>query len=515
MGVRTHDGRGEVYSGWQGPPASLAVTIGVAVVVLLWLNGRPIPEGPPAGALLAGKAVSTLLAGVAAGLLFAAAGRRHPSGEAATAAFALVFGTSFWAASQSWSSALAAGAAVAAAVYGLVRAEEGEEWSERAAFCLPVAAALDPPAVAFAFVVLVATFLRWPRRALRLGAHLAGGLVAAAVVRLALSGGSLSPDAPSLGFAGPGASPLAFFFSPARGVLTFSLLAVVAGFGLARTFARSSRFLPLTLGGGFLAQAVLLALVGDVETGHTWGTLLLTSAWPALLYFLPEGLAGFRLLGVLILVASIAVQALGAFTYDQRWDRLYRTPTDRIAEAVLWDPRRSPVGLALRERVVRLAAPSRRDGRWVVNTYPLVPGSPTGSIVEFGGGGPVVAGSEAVLGHVFLEGGARVEGRHLRLEAAGDGLFFRVAQEARARRLELRVAGRGRGTIVLGERTFWTESRSTVHPVDGAFRLRKPYSFPESGGPDVRVALPAPGSIELTRVSLVAPNEPEDVIRLP
>jgi hypothetical protein len=151
----------------------------------------------------------------------------------------------------------------------------------------------------------------------------------------------------------------------------------------------------------------------------------------------------------------------------------------------------------------------------VVNTYPLVPGSPTGSIVEFGGGGPVVAGSEAVLGHVFLEGGARVEGRHLRLEAAGDGLFFRVAEEARARRLELRVAGRGRGTIVLGERTFWTESRSTVHPVDGAFRLRKPYSFPESGGPDVRVALPAPGSIELTRVSLVAPNEPEDVIRLP
>ena len=164
---------------------------------------------------------------------------------------------------------------------------------------------------------------------------------------------------------------------------------------------------------------------------------------------------------------------------------------------------------------MRLASPSRRDGRWVVNTWPLVPGSPTGSIVEFGGGTLAVAGSEPVLGHVFLEGGARVDGKRLRLEAAGDGLFFRVSEEARARRLELRVAGQGRGMLVLGERTFWTEGRTTVHPVDGAFRLRKPYYFPESGGPDVRVALSAAGSIEVVRVSLVLPNEPEDVIRLP
>ena len=107
--------------------------------------------------------------------------------------------------------------------------------------------------------------------------------------------------------------------------------------------------------------------------------------------------------------------------------------------------------------------------------------------MEFGGGVPAVAGSELVLGHVFLEGGARVDGKSLRLEAAGDGLFFRVSEEARARRLEVRVRGRGRGRIVIGERTFWTEPRWTVHPVEGAFRLRKPYYFPESGGPDVRV----------------------------
>jgi hypothetical protein len=298
-------------------------------------------------------------------------------------------------------------------------------------------------------------------------------------------------------------------------VLVFSPVAIVALLGLVRALRSGPRFLPLTLLAGFLAQAGLLALVGDVETGRTWGTLLLTSAWPALLFFLPEGLTGLRLAGLLVALVSVAIQALGAFTYDQRWDRLHRTASDRIPEGVLWDPAQSPIALALRERVVRLAVPARRDGRWVVNTYPVVPGAPQGSLVEFGSAGPIVVGSEPVFGPVFLDGGARIEGTRLVLEAPGDGLFLRVAEGARLRRLELRVAGRGRGTIVIGERTFWTEPRWTVHPVDGDFRLRKPYYYPESGGPDVRIALSASGAVELRRVSLVLPGEPENVVRLP
>ena len=114
MGVRTHDGAGEVFAGWRGPGAAPAVTVAVAAFVLLWANGRPIPEGPATGSALAGKAVSSLLAAAAAGFLFAAAGRRHPTNDAGAAGVLLVFGTSFWAASQSWSSALAAALAVAA-----------------------------------------------------------------------------------------------------------------------------------------------------------------------------------------------------------------------------------------------------------------------------------------------------------------------------------------------------------------------------------------------------------------
>jgi hypothetical protein len=513
LGVRTHDGAGETFSGWRGPGVAPAVTVGVVVLLLLWLNGRPLFETPSAGAALAGKLVSTLVAAVAAGLLFAAAGRRHPTSEAATAALVLVFGTSFWAASQYWSMPLAAAAVVAAAVYCLVRAEDDDRWSGRAAACLPVAAALDPPAIAFGLVVLLAIFARWPRRVLWLLVHVAAGVVVAFVVLRTEGAFSLATGA--LGFAVPSASALAFVFSPARGVLAFSPVALVAAFGAVRAVRGPGRFLPATLAGGFLAQAVLLALAGDVDAGRTWGTLLLTSAWPALILFLPEGLAATRLVGWLLVLVSVGVQALGAFTYDQRWDRLVRTAGDRIDDAVLWDPAKSPVALAMRERVLRLAAPGRRDGHWVVNTYPLAPASPRGSVVQFGSEGVVAAGSEPILGDILLEGGARVDGTRLRLAEAGDGVFVRVADEARSRRLELRVAGKGRGTVVIGERTFWTEPRWTVHPVDGTFRLRKPYYFPESGGPDVRVALSARGSVEVTKISLVNPKEPEDVVRLP
>jgi hypothetical protein len=515
LGVRTYDGAGETFSGWRGPGIAPAVTIGVVVVLLLWVNGRPLSESPSAGAALAGKLVSTVLAAVAAGLLFAAAGRRHPTSEAATAALVLVFGTSVWAASQYWSLPLAASAAVAAAVYCLVRAEDDDRWSERAVFFLPVAAAFDPPTIAFGLVVLAAIFARWPRRVLWLVAHVAAGVAAAFVGSTLVGGSAPVADAGALGLASAHASPLAFFLSPARGVLAFSPVALVAAFGAARTLRGPGRFLPAALAGGFLAQAILLAVAGDVEAGRTWGTVLLASAWPALLLFLPEGLAATRLVGWLLVIVSVGVQALGAFTYDQRWDRLVRTAGDRIPDTVLWDPAKSPAALSIRERVLRLAAPGRRDGHWVVNPYPVAPVAPRGSIVQFGSEGVVAAGSEPVLRDILLEGGARVEGTHLRLAEAGDGVFVRVTDEARSRRLELRVAGKGRGTVVIGERTFWTEPRWTVHPVDGTFRLRKPYYFPESGGPDVRVALSAPGSVEVTKVSLVNPKEPEDVVRLP
>ncbi len=114
-----------------------------------------------------------------------------------------------------------------------------------------------------------------------------------------------------------------------------------------------------------------------------------------------------------------------------------------------------------------------------------------------------------------FEGGARVVAGRLELKAAGDGLGFRVPEGSRPRRLEVRIAGRGQGTLGLGESDFGKETRWRDRAVSGSFRLRLPYYFPESGGPDLRVSLRSGGPIAIESVALVPPTEPEKVIRLP
>ena len=92
-------------------------------------------------------------------------------------------------------------------------------------------------------------------------------------------------------------------------------------------------------------------------------------------------------------------------------------------------------------------------------------------------------------------------------------MFLRVAAGARQRRLELRIAGRGQGVLYVGEKTFWSEQpRWSTYPVSGAFRLRHPYDYATSGGPDVIVTIgKSPGEIDLESLALVAargPGEP-------
>jgi hypothetical protein len=93
---------------------------------------------------------------------------------------------------------------------------------------------------------------------------------------------------------------------------------------------------------------------------------------------------------------------------------------------------------------------------------------------------------------------------------------FRVPPGARKRRLELRIAGRGEGVLYVGERTFWSEQpRWSTYPVSGPFRLRHPYDYPQSGGPDLTVTIgKSPGEIDLESLSLVAPGDPVDPLRL-
>ena len=128
---------------------------------------------------------------------------------------------------------------------------------------------------------------------------------------------------------------------------------------------------------------------------------------------------------------------------------------------------------------------------------------------------PNVDGADATLGHVLLEGGARVIDGDLHLSAPGDAVFFRVLAASRPRSLQLRVAGRGPGILGVGEQTFWTAPRWTERPVESSFRVRIPYTYAESGGGDIRIVSRGTGALEITSVALVPPGEPENVIRLP
>jgi len=179
-----------------------------------------------------------------------------------------------------------------------------------------------------------------------------------------------------------------------------------------------------------------------------------------------------------------------------------------------WDLVRNPIAFQLRQRVLRLAVPGQDGRRLVVRQHPLVVPPENGSTVMFFAQKPLVAGADATLGDALLEGGARVVGDRLDLSSPEDLFFFRVREAARRRPLELRIDGRGVGTLGVGESTFWTPVHWEEHPVSGAFRLRLPYSYAESAGGDIRIA-PLAGAITLVKVSLVPPGEPESVLRLP
>ena len=190
-------------------------------------------------------------------------------------------------------------------------------------------------------------------------------------------------------------------------------------------------------------------------------------------------------------------------------------PGTRGRLAATWDVERSPIVFQARERVARVARPGLEGRRLVVRERVVAPSGASGSFLSFAKAPPAPTGVDATMSAVRLEAGARVVAGRLELKAPGDGLGFRVPEGARPRRLEIRIAGRGTGTLGLGESDFGKETRWRERAVSGSFRLRLPYYHPESGGPDLRVTLRSGGPIAIESVALVPPAEPDDVLRLP
>jgi hypothetical protein len=423
-----------------------------------------------------------------------------------------------WSTSQALWQHPAAALFLCVALLFLALAEQDAAWAGRAGLPLALAVAARHADVALVAVLVIGIAVRWPRR---IPALLAWG---APVVLLLMAyqwwyfGSPLAHGFSGSGprFSAPwGHGHLGLLVSPAKGLLVFTPVVVVCVVGMVSAFRRGERWRVATLAAAFVAHWLLIGRWSEWHGGESWGPRMMTDALPLLLVFLPDGFDVLPRTAAVLASLSVAVQALGAFAYDYRWERLHWRGPDGHSTAALWDVARSPIPFYVQRRVVILALPAVRDGRAHVREHPIVIGGGRGSRVSFVADPPRMEGSETAITNVHYQRGARIDDGRLRLRARWDGVSFRVAPEARPRRLELRIAGRGQGVLYVGEKTFWSEPRWATYPVSGPFRLRHPYTYAESGGADLIVTIgKAPGQVDLESMALVAPGDPANPVRV-
>jgi len=446
------------------------------------------------GSALAGKLAASIFSSLAAAVLFLALGRRWPRGPAFAAALLFAFGTSVWSTSQSLWQHPAAVLFLALAVLALVRAEDEPAWAARAGLPLGLAVAARHAALPLVAVLAAATALRWPRRAPWLA------LWAAPPALGVLLYDALHFGSPfSHGFSGSlaerfsgawGVGHLGLLVSPGRGLLVFTPLVLVAGLGWARELARPlERPLALSLGAAVLAHWLVMGAWAEWPGGWCWGPRLMTEALPLLFFYLPAGMERVGRWGLLAALASILFQAVGAFSYDYRQERLLVRRGEDPLSAV-WSVEDGPLVFHLRERVAILAAPGVADGRAYERRHPVVLFGPEGRRVEVRDGRLEVGGRPPALGDVHLQRGADARDGAVRLRGRWAALFARVQPGSRTGPKVLVVRGRGRGVLYVGEGSFWRP-----HPVwheyrmAGPFEIRHAYEYPESGGADLTLTL--------------------------
>lgn len=471
------------------------------------------------GLALSGKLAAALFSALATAVLFLAMGHRHGEHGAFVPALLFALGTSVTSTSQALWQHPAAVLCLSLALLFTLWAEGDDTWAGRAG--LPLALALT---VRHADIALVAALgagiaLRWPRRVLFLVSWSVPPVAVMAAYQWFYFGSPLRhgfSGAVAGRFTAPwGEGLLGLLVSPAKGLFVFTPLALVALVGWARAW-RGARALAATLGVGVVAHWLLMGRWAEWHGGASFGPRLMTDALPLLFLFLPEGLAAAGRLGALCAALSVAVQALGVLAYDLRWERVHQRDTAAV-ERSLWSVAQSPLPFYAGARVLVPAVPGRRDGRVLLREYPLVVGAAAGSRVAFRGDRLQVFGSDATLTDVHVQRGARLAGGRLLLQGRWDALFLRVRDAARARRLELRVRGSGRGTLYVGERSFWSPvPRWTAYPLNNRVRVRHPYFYPTSGGGDLLVSLgKTGGEASLEWVALVPPHEPDEILTTP
>jgi hypothetical protein len=443
------------------------------------------------GSALAGKLAAALLSSLAAATLFLALWRRRPYKEARCAALLFAFATSVWATSQALWQHPAAVLFLSLSLFAILKAEEDAVWAGRVGLPLVLTVAARHASVALVAVLGLGVALRWPRRLPWLLLWALPGVCAVLLYQWLYFGSPLRHGF-SGGldrFAAPwGVGHLGLLVSPGKGLLVFTPLVLVALLGLLRALWSGDRWLATTL---LLASVAHWLLVGrwlEWHGGECWGPRMMTETLPLLFLFLPEGLERLPRLGAAAAAFSVAVQALGVFAYDYRWERLYqRPPTAEHRE--LWQPSTSPILFHLRERVLILALPELERGRVTFAEHRFVPFGRSGSRIEAVGDRLAVGGEQALVRDVHLLRAARAADSRIRLRRRWDGVFLRLRSAVRDRRLEVNVVGRGHGTLYVGERSFGSATRWTAYPLADVFAIRHPYHGPESNGPELIVTI--------------------------
>lgn len=450
-----------------------------------------------AGTQIAGKLAAALFTALAGAAMASAFARRTSVGRGLAAALVFTLGTAAFSTSQAlWQHPVAL-LFLALALSAMERATgginvDGADARGRDAFlagaCLALAAAARTAAIPMIAVLFVFLLRRVSGQRLRAVLGALGPALAVALFNTALFGAPwrFGPATSGRFFAEFPSSLAGLLISPARGLLIFTPVALVAAMGLQRA-GRTSPF-ARALAAAAVTHLFFVSLWNEWHGGESFGPRLLADVLPALFYFLPEGLALWPKAGALLAAWSILAQAVGGWTYDYRWERLYQRGAD--FKAALWDWRDAPLIFAAREGVVSQGSPEVEGRRLRLRVQRFVPFGPAGSIIEPGDSGLRVSGGSDA-NHIRLERGARVSEGGIVLNHPADALAFRGTEDGpRALRLSGTLAG-----VLRVEANGTTLSQ----PVDGAFDVA--LSLVLRKGEEV-VVRGEPSGLRLTRVEI-------------
>lgn len=448
----------------------------------------------PAGMQIAGKITAALLSALAVALLAASFARRFPATPALLAALLFGLGTSVFSTSQALWQHPAVALFLVIAIEALSRMEAALKDAEKlrsglvAALALSLAAASRPAVIPLCAVLFLFLLHRGRAHAPRLLALATLPALAIAAYN-AMFFGAPWRFGPGLSGRFGAAFPeslAGLLVSPSRGFFVFTPIALLALWALVRESRKSA--LGRALLGAASLHLVFMSLWNEWHGGESFGPRLLTDLLPALFFFLPVSLLAAPKTGALLGGLSVAIQLLGGWTYDYRWERLHQRGLE--FNAALWSWRDSPIAFALREGVVIQGTPEAEGRRLRLVLRRSTPFGVSGSIID---GTPqgLRIGGPGLVRDIRLERGARIASGWITLTHPGDAVAFRA--ETRGPRV-LHLVGSLQGTL-----TIDAKSGSVDTPLTGDFDVEVPLGL--EAGEDVFVRAAA-GELRLARLTV-------------